>query len=165
MRSLLRFLDTVIEVSGKGVSYLTFFMVLTTFTIVILRYFFNVGWVWMQELVTYSHATIFLIASGYVFKKEGHVRVDIFYRNFSENKKKWINSFGILFFLFPMIGIIGVHSTSYILDSWSVWEGSKDGGGLEAVFLQKTLIWIFCLLLFIQGLSQLLSNHFKRDSL
>jgi len=72
---------------GKIVSYATIFMALIICAIVILRYGFNVGWIAMQESVMYLHAAVFLLGSAYTYQNNAHVRVDVFYRQFSEKKQ------------------------------------------------------------------------------
>ncbi len=128
-------------------------MVLVTFTIVILRYVFELGWVWMQETVLYMHAFVFLFASAYALGRDAHVRVDILYRPLSERGKAVVDGVGSLLLLIPICVVIFHQAYPYVIDSWLVLEGSKDGGGLEAVFLLKTGILLFCLLLFLQALA------------
>ena len=128
-------------------------MVLITFLVVIFRYVFNIGWVWMQEIVLYMHAFVFLVGAGYTLFKDAHVRVDIFYRRLSDRKKAWVNLLGSIFLLFPTCGLIFYQACPFVLDSWKVLEGSKDGGGLEGVYLLKTTILIYCALLLLQGVS------------
>ena len=146
MESLNRLVD-------RSVPWLTLGMVLVTFVVVVLRYLFGRGWVWMQEIVIYLHAFTFLLAAGYALARDEHVRVDILYRPASPRRKAWINLLGSLFLLMPMCAVLSYHSYPYVIASWSVLEGSKDGGGLEAVFLLKTAIPLFCLLLFAQALA------------
>ncbi|MGB0604540.1 MAG: TRAP transporter small permease subunit [Candidatus Latescibacterota bacterium] len=138
---------------GRTIPWCTLGMVLVTFVIVVLRYAFERGWVWMQEIVVYLHAFTFLLAAGYALARDEHVRVDILYRPASPRRKAWINLLGSLFLLMPMCAVLSYHSYPYVIASWSVLEGSKDGGGLEAVFLLKTAIPLFCLLLFAQALA------------
>lgn len=128
-------------------------MVLVTFTIVVLRYVFESGWVWMQEVVLYMHAFVFLIGSAYALGRDAHVRVDILYRPLSERGKAVVNGIGSLVILIPICLVIFYQAYPYVLDSWRVLEGSKDGGGLEAVFLLKTGILLFCVLLLLQALA------------
>ena len=135
------------------VPWLTLGMVLVTFTTVVFRYLFDRGWVWMQEIALYMHAFTFLLAAGYTLAKDAHVRVDIFYRPMNARKKAWVNLLGSLFLLLPTCLVLLTESLPFVFDSWAVFEGSKDGGGLEAVFLLKTAIPLFCLLLLLQALS------------
>ena len=128
-------------------------MVLVTFVIVVLRYVFERSWVWPQELVTYMYASTFLLASGYTLSRDAHVRVDILYRPLSERRKAISNILGATLLLLPTCAVLFYQSLPFVLNSWQVLEGSKDPGGLDAVFLLKTSIPIFCLLLFLQALS------------
>jgi len=138
---------------GRAVSWLLVLMVVVTFVIVILRYFFNLGWVWMQETVLYMHGAVFLLAASFTLLKDGHVRVDVFYRKFNERQKAIVNLLGSFLLLMPVCLVIFYEAFPFVVASWRVFEGSKDGGGIEAVFLQKTMILVFCLLMVLQGLS------------
>ncbi len=138
---------------GRAASRLVLVMVLVTFLTVILRYVFQVGWVWMQEITTYSHGFLFLLGASYTMLKDEHVRVDIFYRKMSPKRRAFVDLFGTFFLLFPMVFLIFYQALPYVVDSWEVFEGSKDGGGLEAVFVQKSAILLFCVLLGLQGVS------------
>ncbi len=62
---------------GRLISWLVLIMVITVFGIVILRYVFSVGWIWLQELVTWMHAVVFLLTAGYTLSEDAHVRVDV----------------------------------------------------------------------------------------
>ena len=53
--------------------------------------------------------------------------------------------------LVPCCLVLGYQSLPFVADSWAVLEGSKDGGGLEAVYLLKTAIPLCCLLLLLQA--------------
>ena len=150
---------------GRNVSVLILLMVIVTFLIVILRYGLGLGWVWMQEIVIYLHGIVFLVVAAATLAKDEHVRVDMIYRKKGEKYRKKVDFFGTLFFLIPVMLLIFFQSLPYVIDSWSVWEGSKDGGGLEAVFIQKTFILIFSLLMILQGLVLLKRNWpgFKKE--
>lgn len=147
------FLNTGI---GKGISWLTLTMAIVMFATVILRYVFNMGWIWLQESVVYMHGLIFMLACGYTLLAEEHVRIDIFYRPFSEKKKAVVNILGIVFLLWPSCFVIFYYGFPYVSDSWSVLEGSKEAGGLPAVFLLKTAILVFPVLVALQGISKLI---------
>jgi len=95
---------------------------------------------------------------AYTMQKEGHVRVDIFYTRCSRKTKAWIDLFGALFLLLPFMIFISWISWSYIADSWSVLEGSREAGGLPAVFLLKSLILVMTFLLSLQALTQIARN-------
>ena len=75
-----RLVDRFMETVGRGVAWLTLAMVLTTFLVVLLRYGFALGWVWMQESYVWLHGVVFMIGAAYTLLHDDHVRVDIFYR-------------------------------------------------------------------------------------
>ncbi len=151
-------IESFIDWSGRTVSWLSLALVLITFIVVVLRYVFDSGSIALQEITSYLHATIFLVGMAYTMQKEGHVRVDIFYTRCSRKTKAWIDLFGALFLLLPFMIFISWVSWSYIADSWSVLEGSREAGGLPAVFLLKSLILVMTFLLSLQALTQIARN-------
>jgi TRAP-type mannitol/chloroaromatic compound transport system permease small subunit len=138
---------------GRAVSWLSLFMVLVTFTVVVLRYVFDLGWIWLQESVTFMHGALFLIGAAYTLKHDGHVRVDIFFQGFSQRKQAWIDMLGSLLLLMPVCLFIFMISWDYVVQSWSLHEGSREAGGLDGVYLLKSLILLMAGLLLMQGLS------------
>ncbi len=151
-------LEKITVWSGQLIAWLTLAMVLTTFSIVILRYGFSTGWIAMQESVVYMHALVFLIGIPYTLKYDGHVRVDIFYSKISRRNKAWVNLLGTIFLLFPVIFFIAWSSWDYVIASWVMGEESGEAGGLPRVYLLKSSILIMTLLLLMQGISQFLLN-------
>jgi TRAP-type mannitol/chloroaromatic compound transport system permease small subunit len=153
-----RALEALSDWTGRLVSWLTLLMVLVTCGVVVLRYAFDMGWIAMQESVTYLHAAVFLIGAAYTLRHEGHVRVDIFYRRFSSRGRAWVDTLGTLLLLMPVCGFILWISWEYVLQSWSLEEGSREAGGLPLVYLLKTLILVMGGLLLLQGLASLVRN-------
>jgi len=151
-------IESFIDWSGRTVSWLSLFLVLVTFIIVVLRYVFDSGSIALQEITTYLHATIFLVGMAYTMQQDAHVRVDIFYTRCSKQTKAWIDLFGALFLLLPFMLFISWISWLYIVDSWSVFEGSREAGGLPGVFLLKSLILVMTFLLSLQAFTQIARN-------
>ena len=150
--------ESFIDWSGRTVSWLSLILVVVTFIVVVLRYIFDSGSIALQETTTYLHATIFLVGMAYTLQQDAHVRVDIFYTRFSRQTKAWINLFGALFLLLPFMLFISWISWQYIVDSWSVLEGSREAGGLPGVFILKSLILVMTFLLSLQALTQVARN-------
>ncbi len=123
--------------------------------VVIGRYFFSIGRVDIQELALYVHALIFLGCAGWAYSEDEHVRVDILYRNASPEYKKLVNSLGILFFLLPTIGVLSYYAIDFVAASWSVKEISTEPGGLNFVYIQKSFIFLFPLVLALAGIKEL----------
>lgn len=151
MHKLATFIEQTVERIGQLVAWLILLMVVGEFIIVALRYVFQLNWIWFQESISYMHAIVFLLAAAYSLKHDEHVRIDIFYREFSVKRKAWVNILGSVFFLFPTSGLIIWMSWDYVLASWQIWEGSRQTGGLPGVFLLKSLLILFPILLILQG--------------
>ena len=144
-------LRQLIAQSGKAIAWLTVVMVLLTFTIVILRYGFNLGWIWLQESVTYLHVAVFTIAAAWTLQQDGHVRVDIFYSKMSAQKQALVDLVGTLLFLIPFCLFIIIIAWSYVSNSWGLMESSREAGGLPLLFLLKSLIIVMPALLLGQA--------------
>ena len=158
LKIVTKFIDNFNIKTGKLFSWLLLLMVLLTCLIVILRYVLNIGFIWMQELVRFFYAAVFLICAAYTLAEDAHVRVDIFYSKLSKNKKNIVNILGSLIFLIPVCFITFYYSFSYVFNSWMQLEGSLEERGLHAVFIMKTFIWFFAFMLFVQGVSIILSS-------
>ena len=153
LKKIIFLFENINEKIGISVSWLVLLMALTAFLVAMLRYFFNIGYVWMQESYIWMHGLIFLFGSGYTLLKDKHVRVDVFYRNFNEINKAYVNIIFSFFFILPFIYIVSKYSTPYILKSWFSLETSREAGGLKFLYLYKTTLILFCFFLFIQTIS------------
>lgn len=161
VRALVDGIDKTNKWLSQLVSWFTLLMVIITFLIVLLRYGFNLGWIAMQESVMYLHAMVFLLGSAHALKCNEHVRVDIFYRGFSAQRKAWIDILGSLFLLLPVNIFILIVSWGYVSRAWSMFEGSQEAGGLPFVFILKTLILLFALTMTLQGLAEIIRNSIQ----
>ncbi len=108
----------------------------------------------MQESVIYLHSMVFMLGAAYTLKQNAHVRVDIFYEKLSSRRRAWIDLLGSMLLLVPFCLFIMVISWNYVGLSWSLLEGSREAGGLPAVFLLKTLIPVMAALVMLQGIAQ-----------
>ncbi len=147
-------LDAISEWTGRFISWLTLGIVLITFAVVLLRYAFNLGWIAMQESVMYLHALVFMLGAAYTLKRDGHVRVDIFYRELSPVGRAWVDLMGAALLLLPVCTFILWVSWDYVASSWALQEGSREAGGLPWVYALKAAIPLMALLLILQGISQ-----------
>ena len=151
MQSVIDKLEQTSELSGRFIAWLTLFIVLVTFIVVVLRYAFDIGSIALQESISYMHAFVFMLGAAYTLKHDGHVRVDIFYRKMSTTKKAWVDLLGTLLLLFPVCLFILISSWDYVLTSWSLLEESGEAGGLAYVYILKTSLLIMPVLLMLQG--------------
>jgi len=151
-------LERFSEVTGSAVAWLTLLMVLGTFVIVVLRYAFDLGWIAMQESITWMHAAVFMLGASYTLKRDEHVRVDIFYRGMSARRKAVVDLVGTVVFLLPMAVFLAVSSWDYVSTSWAIQEASREAGGLPYPFVPilKTLIPATAVMLTLQGVANLI---------
>ncbi len=160
MPTLNALVDKTSRKVGETASLIILPMVALTFLVVVLRYVFGFGRVWLQELIIYFHATFFTFGLAYSLLKNTHVRVDVFYNKFSKTTKSKVEIFGCLFFAWPVTLLIFFKSLPYVKSSLLILESSSDAGGLPGRFILKSLIPIFCILIFLQSVSIVL-KHFK----
>ncbi len=129
------YLDIISISVGRTTSWLTLLMVCVTFVIVVMRYIFDSGLIWLQESLTWMHAMVFMLVAAYTLQQDEHVRVDIFYRKMTNKQRAWVNLLGVLIFLFPMCGGFVYTSLDYIFTAWSIGETSRNAGGLPYPFI------------------------------
>ena len=138
---------------GYLCGFFAFLMVAVVFTVVVLRYGFSIGFIWMQEVYVWLHSFIFMLGSGFTYLANEHVRIDVFYREASEKYKSWVNLIGNVFLLSPFLYIIWVYSYPFVYRSFLMNEVSREAGGMPALYILKSAILWFCLVLFLQLIS------------
>lgn len=153
-------IDRFSEATGKLVSWLTLVMVVVTFVIVVMRYVFDAGFIWLQESVIWLHAAVFMLGAAYTLKHDEHVRVDVFYRGASLRRKAWIDLLGVLFFLLPLCVFLLLKSYDFAAVSWAINESSREPGGLPypLIPLAKSILVAMPLVVGLQGVSMLLKS-------
>ena len=139
---------------GKTVSWFSLVMALLIFILVILRSILNIGSIAAQELVTYMHAFLFMFAMAFTLKADGHIRVDIFYRNLNKHKQAWVNVLGSCLFLIPFSLFLIYVSLPATLTSWKILEGSGNAGGIPAAFILKSAVPVGGGMLLLQSLAE-----------
>jgi TRAP-type mannitol/chloroaromatic compound transport system permease small subunit len=148
-------IDRMNTIVADAVRWLALIMVLVQFCIVIGRYVFGFNSIAAQESVLYMHATLFMLGAGYTLLVDKHVRVDVFYAKVSDTARRRIDIFGHIFLLILSMVALLYWSWPSVRNSWKILEGPISVGGIEAVFLLKSLIPAFCILILLQSLSLL----------
>ncbi len=151
-------IDRFTRVTGRALAWCALAMALLTTTVVILRYGFSKGSIAMQESVTYLHGSLFMLGVAYALQAGAHVRVDIFYRGFTDRQRAWVDALGGILFLLPLCGVILVTSWGYVLDAWSIRESSPEPGGIPFLYVLKTLIPVMAINLAVAGIAEILRN-------
>ena len=116
--AFIRAVDRLNEVVGRVVAWLTFGTVAVCFLVVVLRYVFSIGFVWMQELYVWQHAVVFMLGAGYTFLHGGHVHVDIFYARMSPRRRAIVDLIGTVLFLLPWLGVVLYYGMPFLMLSW-----------------------------------------------
>jgi TRAP-type mannitol/chloroaromatic compound transport system permease small subunit len=158
LHSVVRLIDTFTNHLGRTLAWLCLCMALLTTFVVVLRYGVNIGSIMAQEAVTYMHGCVFMLGAAYALKTGAHVRVDIFYRGFSDRTRAWVNALGGILFLLPLCVFITGMSWNYVSESWLIRESSPEPGGIPAVFLLKTLLPAMAINLMLQGIAETLRS-------
>ena len=124
------------------------------------------GWL---EIQWYFFAATVMLGAPHVLKLNEHVRVDIIYGKLKGNGPVYVDLFGLVFFLLPVMAILAYLSWPLFVRMFVSGETSSNAGGL--------IRWPFMLLLplgfglmFLQGLSEIikricyLQGTFKMDT-
>lgn len=143
---------------GERVAWLALGMVAIVATVAVLRYWFGLGWIALQESASYLHALLFMLTAGYALQRNAHVRVDIFYQRCSPRARAWIDLFGTLLLLVPVCLVMLWMSWDYVAHAWAIQERSPETGGLPGVWLLKTLLLALPVLLLLQGCAVVIRN-------
>jgi len=148
-------LDRLSTLLGKASAWLTLFMVLVSFIVVVMRYVFDAGLIWLQESVVWMHAFVFMVGAAYTLQQEEHVRVDIFYRKMSPGGRAWVDLIGVIVFLLPLCAFLGWKAVDYVAVSWKLQEASRESGGLPYPFipLLKSVLVVMPITLGLQGIA------------
>ena len=152
--------DRINAVIGKASAWLTLFMVVVTCVVVVMRYVFDAGLVWLQESVVWMHAVVFMMGAAYTLQQDDHVRVDVFYRTMGAKRRAWVDLIGVVIFLLPLCAFLGWKSVDFVTASWNLREASRESGGLPypLIPLLKSVLLLMPVTVALQGLSLLLRS-------
>lgn len=155
---LIRLLETLNRAIGRWVAWLALGCVLTCFAVVVLRYGFGIGLIWLQEAYVWQHALLFMLGAGPAFVNGQHVRVDLLYQRQGRRRQALLDLVGCLLLLFPFLAVIGYESWGFAAMAWAIREGSGQTGGLPGVFLLKSSLLVFVGLIGLQGIATVLRS-------
>jgi TRAP-type mannitol/chloroaromatic compound transport system permease small subunit len=147
--------DRMNDALGRWLAWLVIAGVALCAATTALRYALNVGFVWMQELYVALFGLNFLLAAGYAYRLDRHVRIDIYYNRLSRRGRAWVDAAGVLAFLVPWVALVVWASIPFVELSLRVLEPSGQSGGLPGFFVLKSAIVVFAVFLGAQGLAVL----------
>jgi len=147
-------IDRLTTAVGRAVAWLALLIVLLQLALVLARYVFGLGSIWLTETVIYGHATLIMLAAAWTLGAGGHVRVDVFYAQATPRTRAAIDLAGSALLLLPFALVLLWLSVPYTARSWAILERSHESSGLPLVFLLKSLIPAFAVLMALQGIAQ-----------
>ena len=147
-------IDRLTVTVGRAVAWCVLVMVLVEVAVVLMRYVFGLGSIWLSEAIVYAHATLFMGAAAWTLQQGAHVRVDIFYGDAGPRSRALVDLAGALLLLLPFVGALAWFALPYVGRSWAILERSREASGLPLVFVLKSLILVFAVLVGLQGIAQ-----------
>jgi TRAP-type mannitol/chloroaromatic compound transport system permease small subunit len=147
-------IDRLNTAIGRAAAWTALFVVVVQFAVVVLRYAFGQGSIWLTEAIVYGHGTLIMLAAAWTLLAGGHVGVDVFYADASPRSKAWVDLLGSLLLLLPFMLVLAWFAVPYVERSWAILERSRETSGIPAVFMLKTLVPLFALLMALQGIAQ-----------
>ncbi|WP_272002970.1 TRAP transporter small permease subunit [Roseovarius sp. ZX-A-9] len=144
---------TVNLVVGRTFAWLSLGIVAVCFTVVVQRYLFSVSYLWMQDLYIWLNGAMFTAVAGFALLRDDHVRVDIFYRPARLRTRALADLIGVIFFLLPFTWVVFAYSMPFVQRAWRYHEGSANVGGMPGLFILKSFVIAFAVLIALQGLA------------
>ena len=157
-------IDNFIDKISALLTNMLLIMIALLIIVILGRFLFAWGNIAIQELVMYIHSTIFMLGICYVCKERSHVSIDIFSRNYSDSGKIKITLLFDFIFLIPFSVFMIYISFDMVIASWNILEGSGEAGGLDYVYLLKTLIPLTGFLILLSCISNIIDNLVKLKS-
>jgi TRAP-type mannitol/chloroaromatic compound transport system permease small subunit len=151
-------IDAFVDAVGRVTAWSSFALALVMAGNVLLRYVLHTGTVWSQELEWHLMAPICLFGMSYALRHGEHVRVDVLFAGFSERTKSFVEL--VSAFLLVAISLIVIWlSIPYVMQSWSIGEGSANPGGIPARYILKAMIPVGFALMVVQGVGQAIRHY------
>lgn len=155
---IIRAIGAMNRLIGNVFAWLSLVMVLICFTVVIQRYMLGFSIIWMQDLYVWLNGAMFTAVAGFALLRDDHVRVDIFYRPASIQRKALVDLIGVFIFLIPFCWVVYAYSWNYIVRSWRIGEGSSNYGGMPGLYILKSFILVFVVVVLLQGIAMVLRS-------
>lgn len=114
--------------------------------IVLMRYVLGVGFLELQDAVSYSFACLVVLTIPLAMRADRHVRVDVLREKMPRRWQGRVDGAGHLVFTLPVFGLLLWNAWPLIAASWAIFEGSRETGGLPGLFLVKSTVIVLCVL-------------------
>jgi len=151
-------LEKFLEFVGKIGAWLAIPLIAIIIFDIISRRFFVLGSTKLQEMEWHLHAALFLLALGYAYLKNSHVRIEVIRESFSTKLKCILEILGVLIFVLPYTGLIIYFGLDFVSRSYQMNEVSAALTGLSHRWIIKSFIPMGMGFLWLSGISVLLRN-------
>jgi TRAP-type mannitol/chloroaromatic compound transport system permease small subunit len=143
--------DAVCRWTGYIVAWAALATVLLCFATVYLRYVMGTGLIWLQESYIWTHVAVIVLGAGYTMMTGGFVRVDVFYARWDDRRRALSDLVMTLLLLVPFLFVFGTAIWTFWTASWASDEGSLNPGGMSDLWILKSTLLGFILLVGLQG--------------
>lgn len=158
MNSIINGIKSLSRFLGRTISWGSVILIFIIVSDVFFRYVFNLTSAATYEIEWHLFGLMFLLGAAWTLDQDKHVRVDLFYQNFSPKMKAAINLIGTLIFLIPFCWVTLITSIDFVQNSFLLDETSPDPGGLPARYLIKLAIPTGFVLLILQGIVVIINS-------
>ena len=152
MRKTFGFLELLIKWVGHLAGFALAALILLVVYDALMRYIFQSGSIALQELEWHLFDVVIMLGIAYTLQRASHVRVDIFYDQYSDKMRHIVNIIGAIFFILPFSLMIIYVGFDFVLLSFEQLESSSNPGGLSYRYIVKSLLPVAFVLLIVQTL-------------
>ncbi|MEQ8816827.1 MAG: TRAP transporter small permease subunit [Thalassobaculum sp.] len=110
----------------------------------------------LQELEWHLHAALFLLALGYAYTVNAHVRVDLLREKLSDRGQAWVELIGILCLMLPYVLVVLYYGWTFVHQAWESNESSDAMTGLSHRWVIKSFVLLGLALTLMAGVATLL---------
>lgn len=149
-------IEAVLNAIGSVINWVWLLLVLIIVVNVSMRYLLGVNYIWIEEIQWHIYAVGFMIGIGYAIMHDGHVRVDVIASTLQPRTRAYIELFGILFLILPLVYLMTINAIPFVESSWNRNETSSAPGGLNHRWAIKSVIIIAYVYMGLAAFSRLL---------
>jgi TRAP-type mannitol/chloroaromatic compound transport system permease small subunit len=110
----------------------------------------------LQEWEWHLHTVLFLLALGYAYVHNAHVRVDLVREKLPQKTQVCIELIGLLFFMIPYVSLVFYYGWAFVQQSYESNEVSSAMTGLSNRWIIKSFVLAGLVLAFMAGVSAIL---------
>jgi TRAP-type mannitol/chloroaromatic compound transport system permease small subunit len=158
--AVIRAIDRFTDLTGTMISWLAIPLVLAVSYEVMARYLFHAPTIWAFDVTYMAYGALFMLGAAYALHKGAHIRTDFFWDKFSARQRGWIDSISYVVFFFPSLAVLFYLSFDEAFYAWRIGETSDQTPWRPVLWPFKAVIPASCLLLLVQGVSELLKSLF-----